>query len=114
MKTRILGCGLLLAGALSLNAQDPAEAPAAAEPAAVAEVRGDVVAADAEAKTLKLKAGEGDAATEWSLVVEGEDALKALGELKAGEAVVVGCREGTSGETCVVVSVAAAKPEASE
>lgn len=113
MKMRILGISLLLAGAVSLQAQEAAPAPAAPAAAAPAEVRGDVVSSDAEARTLKLKTGEGEAVAEWTLAVEG-DAVQALSELEAGQSVVVGCREGTSGDGCVAVTVTVHKPEAKE
>lgn len=73
--------------------------------AAASTLKGEVVEVESEAKLLKLKVqSDADTATELALPVEGE-AVAALADLKAGDRVTATCREGTSGEGCVVTSL---------
>jgi hypothetical protein len=73
--------------------------------AAASTLQGEVVGVESEAKRLKLKVqSDAESATELALLVEGE-AVAALAELKAGDRVTATCREGTSGESCVVTSL---------
>lgn len=84
----------------------------AVEQAAPSEVKGELVGVDVEARVLKVKVqAAADAATELTLPVESDAALTALGDLKAGDRVTVTCREGTSGDACVVTGVKKDEPE---
>lgn len=116
MRASILLLAIVSTATLTSSAAQPttpsiqAAEEVAAQPAA-SELQGEVIAVDAEKKTLKLKAETGgDSPAELELAVEAE-ALTVLPELKAGEQVTVVCREGTSGDKCLVTAIKKAEPK---
>jgi Cu/Ag efflux protein CusF len=85
--------------------QTPPTTEPAAEQAAAAQLRGEVVTVDREAKILRIKAqAEATDLGELALNVQ-QDAEAALADVKAGDVVAVTCREGTSRAECVVVAI---------
>ena len=75
------------------------------------ELKGEVIALDAETNTLTLKAKAANGSlAEWELTVEGE-AVAALPALMPGDRVTVACREGTSADKCVVTAITKREPK---
>ena len=110
MQQALLSLVVLLASSVC-GAEDAQEDPKSdvveprANEEAAAQLLAEVVALDAKARTITVKAPAGDpASAEMTLAVE-EETIPSLEKVEPGEQVTLTCRQGTAQSACVVIAI---------